>query len=108
MPVPLQRPDDAASTRAIRQIGRAGLTVPAPRRVSDAAGETGLPLDTTSLVGIIDASTGREALLRLPSGRFRRVTAGDVLEGWRVRDIDRESLSLSRGGQSRRLYLVNR
>ncbi len=73
-----------------------------------AAGQAGLTLDSTSLIGVIDARTGREALLRMPSGDFRKVTRGDQVAGWRVNAIGQDTMRLTRGGESRTLLLVTR
>ena len=83
------------------------MSVYLPRSVTDAARRTGLSLDETSLIGIIDAKTGREALVRLPNGSFRKVSRGDEIEGWRVSSINREAVRLTRQGQNRTLLLVN-
>lgn len=79
---------------------------PGPKTVRAAASEFGLALDQTSLVGIIDARSGRKALVRLPSGDFRKVARGDDIEGWRVNSISREALRLTRRGQNRTLLLI--
>ncbi|MEM7508090.1 MAG: hypothetical protein AAF415_15250 [Pseudomonadota bacterium] len=117
-PVPLYRPD-----RLARQIEKAVVRVltttapadptPAPsgpvaRSVRQAATEEGLPLERTSLIGIINVNSGREALIRLPNGRFRRVGRGDVLDGWEVSLIGRDALRLSRSGKNHTLLLVGR
>ncbi|MEM8697976.1 MAG: hypothetical protein AAGF44_02340 [Pseudomonadota bacterium] len=81
---------------------------PSSRSVRSAATEEGLPLDRTSLIGIINVNSGREALVRLPNGRFRRVGRGDVLDGWRVSLIGRDAMRLSRSGKNHTLLLVGR
>ena len=64
--------------------------------------------NSTSLIGVIDAQSGREALLRMPSGDFLKVAAGDTVRGWRVSLIGRDAVRLTRGGESRTLLLVTR
>lgn len=81
---------------------------PGPRAVRQAASQYGLLLDETSLVGIIDARSGRKALVRMPSGDFRKVGRGDDLDGWRVSSISREAVRLTKRGQNRTLLLVSR
>lgn len=80
----------------------------APRSVRAAARERGISLSKTSLIGVIDAKSGRQALVRLPSGEFRKVGRGDVLEGWRVNTIGRETMKLTKRGQNRTLLLISR
>ena len=79
-----------------------------PRSVQSAARQRGLALDQTSLIGILDARDGRQALVRTPDGSFRKVARGDVIDGWRVSSISREALRLTRQGQNRTLLLVTR
>ena len=76
-----------------RQISRQVATpttvaaVTIPRTVRSAAKEVGLELDQTALIGVIDARSGRQALVRMPTGDYRKVGRGDVLDGWRVSSI---------------------
>ncbi len=101
-PRPAARPERASGSKLAH---RAGTT---PPRVGSAASQAGLTLDTTSLIGVIDARSGREALLRLSSGDFRKVTLGDTVAGWRVSAIGQDTMRLTRGGESRTLLLVTR
>ena len=80
----------------------------APRSVRDAASQSGLALNQTSLIGIFDVQSGRHALVRLPTGTYQKVARGDMLDGWRVNSITREALRLSKQGQNRTLLLVSR
>lgn len=79
-----------------------------PTSVRVAALERGIELSETNLIGVIEASSGRRALVRLPDGDFRKVARGDELNGWRVSSIGREALRLTRKGQNRTLMLVSR
>lgn len=106
-PQPRTRPGNVPVFKKAPQQPRSITTSPGPRSVRKAAAEYGLALDQTSLIGIIDARAGRQALVRLPSGSFRRVTRGDDLEGWRVSSISREALRLTKQGQNRTLLLVS-
>lgn len=80
----------------------------APRTVRAAATQHGLELGQASLIGVIEAQNGRKALVRLPTGDYRKVERGDVLDGWRVGTVGRETLRLTRRGQNRTLILVTR
>ncbi|MEM8790898.1 MAG: hypothetical protein AAGE80_04725 [Pseudomonadota bacterium] len=110
-PNPMPRPKGAAARFAATRtlIPR---TTRAPRTglgsLVRAAKREGLPLDRTSLVGVINLQSGREALLRLPSGRFQRIAQGDVIEGWTVTLIGQDAVRLKRGGEQHTLVLVSR
>jgi hypothetical protein len=96
-----ERPRQAAPAAAFRIQA-------APPPVGSAAAQGSLSLDATSLIGVIDANTGREALLRTPSGDFLKVHRGDEVAGWRVNAIGQDAMRLTRGGESRTLLLVTR
>ncbi|MBY8975124.1 hypothetical protein KHP62_04850 [Rhodobacteraceae bacterium NNCM2] len=110
-PMPQPRPERTHTKMAtVRTIVPRSVVVKGPvsRSVSKAASHQGIPLDRTSLIGIIDMTTGREALLRLPSGRFRRVGKGDQIDGWEVSMIGRDAMRLVNGSEQRTLLLVDR
>ena len=79
-----------------------------PTSVGRAASESGLELNETNLIGVIEANSGRRALVRLPDGDFRKVARGDDVNGWRVNSIERAAMRLTRKGQNRTLLLVSR
>lgn len=111
-PQPVKRPEHLSAPDvqvAIRKTKAKPVEAgPSPARVSTAAGENGLRLDETSLIGVIDASSGRRALVRLPDGDFRKLARGDVLDGWLVSSIGRDRMKLTRQGRNRTLDLVSR
>ncbi|MEM7238574.1 MAG: hypothetical protein AAF501_12230, partial [Pseudomonadota bacterium] len=87
-PLPKPKPEpklDVSTLPAARALVPRSIKLDGPvsRSVSRAAKRQGLPLDRTSLIGIINVGTNREALLRLPNGRFRRIGQGDTLDGWK-------------------------
>ncbi|MEM7189539.1 MAG: hypothetical protein AAF439_07995, partial [Pseudomonadota bacterium] len=111
----LSSPEPSKRPRTLERIAKTTRVKPispvlalAPTSVRRAATQTGLSLDRTSLIGVIDANSGRKALLRMPSGDFRKVSRGDVIEGWRVSAIGRDAMRLTRQGQNRTLLLVTR
>ncbi|MEM7176480.1 MAG: hypothetical protein AAF503_02140 [Pseudomonadota bacterium] len=106
-PRPERRSHKIATTRELvpRTLSSDG---PVSRAVGKAAQHNGIPLDRTSLVGIINMTSGREALLRLPSGGFRRVGRGDDVAGWQVSMIGHDAMQLSQGTRRRTLLLVGR
>ncbi|HEU0223569.1 MAG TPA: hypothetical protein VFR34_15340 [Paracoccaceae bacterium] len=86
---------------------------PAPARdnpaIRQAATEPqALDLGSVSLIGIFGTPKSRRALIRLPSGSYRRVTRGDNVEGWSVAAIGEDSLHLARSGQIQVLRLAGR
>ena len=105
-PKPPTRPRGLVVAQPARQVEP--IRSFAPRSVRDAASQSGLALNQTSLIGIFDVQSGRHALVRLPSGTYQKVARGDVLDGWRVNSITREALRLSKQGQNRTLLLVSR
>lgn len=101
-PVPPARPVRSKQGKADYRAG-AGLP-----RIGGTASEHGISLEATSLIGVIDARSGREALLRMPSGDFLRVARGDQIAGWRVNAIGQDAMRLTRGGETMTLLLVTR
>ena len=108
-PLPNNRPALPAVARELPSVATLpSITGTAQRSIRAAATETGLPLDRTALIGVLNLDTGRKALLRLPNGRYRTVIVGDVLDGWRVSMIGVDAMRITRGGEDRTLLLVNR
>jgi hypothetical protein len=58
-----------------------------------------------NLIGVYGSTSKREALLRLPSGRFVRVKIGDRIDGGRVAAIGTNSLSYVKSGRNRVLKI---
>jgi hypothetical protein len=107
-PSPPVKPEEKARRVASAAALRAYGGDPSPSSVQLAASERGLDLDSTSLIGVLDAKSGRQALLRTSAGEFVKVARGDSVNGWRVSAINRETIRLTRGGQSRTLLLMVR
>lgn len=108
-PQPSKRPRTLQRISKTTRVKRlAPILSSAPTSVRSAAKQSGLALDQTSLIGVIDANSGRKALLRKQDGSFLRVARGDVVDGWRVSDIGRDAMRLTRKGQNRTLLLVSR
>lgn len=108
-PPPPARPELPTPTaRAVTLPAPGAATGAAAAPGRSAAGQRGLALDSTSLIGVIDVNSGREALLRMPSGDFLKVMRGDEVAGWRVNAIGQDAMRLTRGGESRTLLLVTR
>lgn len=56
-----------------------------------------------SLVGVFGAATARRALVRLPTGRYVKVKAGDRVSGWKVAAIGEASLRITKGSRNQTL-----
>ncbi|MEM8760560.1 MAG: hypothetical protein AAGE83_09605, partial [Pseudomonadota bacterium] len=85
-----------------------GLSASLPARVQRGAKEGHLSLGEMTLIGVFELEDGRQALLRLPNGRYQRLGIGDQTEGWQVTAIGGESVRLSRQGDEKVLALVAR
>ncbi|MFK7945366.1 MAG: hypothetical protein AB8B85_20990 [Paracoccaceae bacterium] len=107
-PKPRVRPEGLEAKPVLKQPSSTALRDNAPRSVRTAAVETGLNMGETNLIGVLHGTKGRQALVRLRSGGYQKVSRGDVVDGWRVSAIGRETLRLSRRGQNRTLMLVSR
>ena len=97
----------SGSSEVVRIPGTIRTSTP-PSSVRKAAAERGLELRETSLIGVLQGPSGRQALIRKENGGYVRVSRGDTIDGWRVTSIGRDTLRLSRRGQSRTLLLVSR
>lgn len=62
-----------------------------------------LPLEETTLLGLMLGPSGNAALLRMGSGRIRRVTVGDRVNWGAVIAIDESGVILNRNGTAERL-----
>jgi hypothetical protein len=107
-PQPPAKPEQKARLAASAVANPANAGDPSLAAVRRSASLQGLELDSTSLIGILDAQSGRQALLRTAAGEFLKVGRGDSVEGWRVSAINREAVRLTRGAQSRTLLLTIR
>jgi len=72
------------------------------------ASEDASTLDAPALIGVLNIQSQRQAILRLPGGRFRRVKIGDEIDGWKVGAITPDSLRLDLDQNSITLPLVPR
>lgn len=93
-PLPVPRPDRAAAPPPLKPDALAGA----------ATGK--VPLDSAALIGVMTLNSGRTALLRLGTGAIHRLGVGDMVEGWRVSAIGKDSLRLSRESENRTFLLV--
>ncbi|MEM6595348.1 MAG: hypothetical protein AAF672_11190 [Pseudomonadota bacterium] len=90
-----------ATGPAVSRASRAQPTGPVSRTVARAATETNaIALGRVSLVGIFGTSANRRALVRMPNGRFVKVSVGDRVDGGRVAAIGASSLQYVKGGRN--------
>jgi hypothetical protein len=76
-------------------------SIPSNASVTRAATErNAMRLRDVNLIGVTGTPSNRTALVRLPSGRFVRVSVGDRLDGGRVAAIGEDSLQYVRRGQN--------
>ncbi|MEM9342918.1 MAG: hypothetical protein AAGA87_07715 [Pseudomonadota bacterium] len=57
-------------------------------------------LRRVNLIGVYGSASDRRALVRLPSGRYRKVQVGDSVDGGRVRQISDGQLVYTKGGRN--------
>jgi hypothetical protein len=67
-----------------------------------------LDLGRTALIGTFGAPDARAGLVRMASGRIRRVEAGDRLLGGRVVRVEPDGVLIDQGGTVGRLPLAGR
>lgn len=115
---PSHRPSDFAETVEKTQVKVAAAT-PAtapfvdsgpvlPTRASVAKQATfknAINLSTINLIGVYGTPSKRNALLRLPSGRYVKVKIGDRIDGGKVAAIGSNTLSYVKSGRSRVLKI---
>lgn len=90
-----------ASGPAVARSSRVNPTGPVSGRVARAATENNaIALGNVALVGVFGTSSNRRALVRMPNGRFKKVSIGDRVDGGRVAAIDGNSLRYTKGGRS--------
>lgn len=97
-----ERPTEHAVIAAPRPPKRPAK-VPSPVQQQFRAG-----IEQSALIGVMDLSTGRTALMMLPDGAIRRVGVGDTIGGWRIASIASDAVRVTRGGQFRTLLLLSR
>ncbi|MQQ08952.1 hypothetical protein GFB49_10845 [Epibacterium sp. SM1979] len=66
-----------------------------------------IDLRKLNLIGISGSANNRRALVRMPSGRIRRVQVGDSIDGGRVTAIDNRRLLYQKRGRNLTLQLPN-
>ncbi len=106
---PQARPEGFAPEEAV-EVADAGAASQRPRTRPEGLGVASdetqqaatvagvLPLDETTVIGLFSGPDGGTALLRLPGGRFVKVTAGGLVAGGRVTAINEHGVHVERDG----------
>ena len=93
---------------AVARSSRANPTGRVSARVARAATDNNaIALGRVSLVGVFGTSSNRRALVRMPNGRFKKVSVGDRVDGGRVAAISSSSLRYTKGGRTVTLEMPN-
>jgi hypothetical protein len=62
--------------------------------------DNAINLKKTSLIGVYGTSSNRRALVRLPSGRYKKVQVGDRIDGGKVAAIGEDELRYVKSGRN--------
>ncbi|WP_421703625.1 hypothetical protein [Aliiroseovarius sp.] len=96
--------DNSDGSVAVATTASVQPSIPTSASVADQATIDGaLNLRRINLIGVYGASNARRALVRLPSGRFIKVSVGDRLDGGRVTSISTNKLIYQKGGRNHTL-----
>ncbi|MCB4455854.1 hypothetical protein [Leisingera sp. McT4-56] len=109
---------DRARRNAQNQVQTAAAVPPAaaatPPRIPTSASvarratvSKALNLRKLNLIGVYGTASDRRALVRLPSGRYKKVQVGDRIDGGRVIAIGESQLQYQKGGRNRTLTMPN-
>ena len=86
---------------AVARSSRAQPTGPVSSRVARAATDNNaIALGRVALVGVFGTASNRSALVRMPNGRFKKVSVGDRVDGGRVAAISSNSLRYTKSGRT--------
>lgn len=84
----------------------AGLGM-ANKTVTEAATQRGaLDRGAVALLGVYGPQGNMQALLRMPSGRVKKIKPGSRVNSGRVAAIDDDGLIIERNGEARRMKLL--
>ena len=108
---PKSRPANFAATVRQQQERQASVAVPSTERVApsipttasvarNATQENAINLRKVNLIGVYGASNDRRALVRLSSGRYKKVEVGDRIDGGKVAAISNSELRYVKGGRT--------
>ncbi|MEL7258988.1 MAG: hypothetical protein AAFN80_14250, partial [Pseudomonadota bacterium] len=97
-----QQAQQAVQTAAVVPSNqRVAPSAPTATTVARAATEQNvLKLRRVNLIGVYGSQSNRRALVRLPSGRYKKVQVGDRLDGGRVSAIGDSEIRYVKGGRN--------
>ncbi|MGD9918983.1 MAG: hypothetical protein AB7U46_13270 [Paenirhodobacter sp.] len=116
-PAPAPTPAPAPKVAAAAPAPAVELDEPEPTKAApklpttasvakQATEKNALNLNEMNLIGIYGASRDRRALIRMPNGRFVKVSVGDRLDGGKVTAIGDSQLTYQKGSRSYVLKLL--
>jgi len=101
-----QRSSAPAATAAAAPAASVTPRIPSSASVSRQATITNaINLRKLNLIGVYGTAADRRALVRLPSGRYRKVQVGDRLDGGRVVAIGEAQLQYQKSGRNETLRI---
>ncbi|EBA14463.1 hypothetical protein RSK20926_02302 [Roseobacter sp. SK209-2-6] len=103
-----QQANSATAAAAVATVAPATVTPSIPSSASVARQATlnnAINLRRLNLIGVYGNPSNRSALIRMPSGRFRKVQVGDRLDGGKVIAISETQLRYEKRGKSTTLKM---
>jgi hypothetical protein len=103
---PKSRVSNLGSTANISQVATIAPRTVKPKIPSSASVARQATLDNAinlrkiNLIGVYGTKANRRALVRLPSGRYRKIKVGDSIDGGRVLAISDSELRYQKGGRN--------
>jgi type IV pilus biogenesis protein PilP len=95
-----------SSTPADTANGTSNANSPTPANIQKGATERSrLSKKHISLIGVFGKPSDRQALLRMPSGRFVKVKPGQNVGGWKVSAIGESSVRIIKGNRNQVLRM---
>jgi hypothetical protein len=90
-----------SSGPAVARASRGRSSGPVSNTVARAATDNNaIALGQVALVGVFGTTSNRRALVRLPSGRFKKVSVGDRVDGGKVNAIGASELKYTKSGRT--------
>jgi hypothetical protein len=97
----------ARNTSSAKSVRAPSRGKPTGRGLANVATLKGaITLDRASLLGVFGTAKNRRALLRMSDGRMKRVSQGEVIDGWVISRIQATSMRMTRGSEVRNLNLI--
>lgn len=105
---PAPKPKPQAAPRKVAAPATVSPRIPSSTSVARAATmKNAINLRKINLIGVYGTPSNRRALVRLPSGRYKKVKVGDRVDGGRVVAIGDSQLQYQKGGRNQTLKMPN-